>query len=32
MKQYEEYLKEYFEALDFDDDEEEFYGEDLPFS
>ena len=31
MKQYEEYLKEYYEMSEFDEDDEEFFGEDLPF-
>ena len=31
MKQYEEYLKEYYEMSKFDEDDEEFFGEDLPF-
>ena len=32
MKQYEEYLKEYFEMSEIDDEDEEFFGEDLPFN
>lgn len=31
MKEYEEYRKEYFEALEFDDKDEEFFDEELPF-
>lgn len=32
MKQYEKYLKEYFEMSEIDNEDEEFFGEDLPFN
>lgn len=32
MKEYEEYLKEYFESPEFDDEDEEFFDGELPFS